>query len=55
MAWQPEVIACLVLLVTVAVVLPCCCALCWRCNPEWKWCPCLGWRRVEVVDFAGES
>ena len=57
MAWPGEVVACVVLLVTVVVVVPCVCVLCCKCNPEWKYSPCWRWRRrrVDAVDFAGES
>ena len=56
MAWPGEVVACVVLLVTVVVVVPCVCVLCCKCNPEWKWSPCGGaWsRRVEPAP-AGEA
>jgi hypothetical protein len=59
MAWPPVVVFLLVLLLTVAVVLPCCIVLCFKCNPHWKYNP-LTWRwhwpraggqRVDVVDF----
>ena len=53
MAWAGEVVACLVLLVTVVVLVPCVCVLCCQCNPEWRWSPC-GRGRVEAAS-GGES
>ena len=62
MAWTAGEIACVVLLVWVAVVVPCVCVLCCKCNPHWKYSPCGHWPRwrrvqvvheVDVVDFGG--